>query len=137
MSLSEKSIAVLPFRPLTSENRDPVLELGMADTLIGKLSSGQIIVPSLTSVRRYDSLEQNPQAAGRELKVRSVLEGNVQRSGDRIRVNARLINVADGATQWAGTFDERFTDVFAVQDAISQKVVDALALRLSGEHGSN
>jgi serine/threonine-protein kinase len=53
--------------------------------------------------------------------------------GDRIRVTARLINVADGASLWAGTFDEKFTDVFAVQDAISQKVADALALRLSGD----
>ena len=62
-----------------------------------------------------------------------MLEGNVQKSGDRIRVTARLIKVADGSSLWAGTFDEKFTDVFAVQDAISQKVADALALRLSGE----
>jgi serine/threonine-protein kinase len=57
----------------------------------------------------------------------------VQKSSDRIRVSARLINVADGSSLWANTFDEKFTDVFAVQDAISQKVADALALRLSGE----
>ena len=63
----------------------------------------------------------------------SVLEGNVQKLGDRIRVTARLIRVADGSSIWAATFDEKFTDVFAVQDAISQKVADALALHLSGE----
>jgi TolB-like protein/Flp pilus assembly protein TadD/class 3 adenylate cyclase len=130
----EKRIAVLPFKPVLPENRDQVLELGMADTLITKLSnSREIIVSSLPSVRKYGGLEQDPVAAGRELQVNSVLEGNVQKLGDRIRVTVRLISVPDGASLWASTFDEKFTDVFAVQDAISQKVADALALRLSGD----
>src|SRR5207237_323366 len=106
----------------------------MADTLIAKLSnSREIIVSSLNSVRKYGGLEQDASAAGRELQVNSVLEGNIQKVGDRIRVSARVINVSDGASLWAGTFDEKFTDVFAVQDAISQKVADALALRLNQE----
>lgn len=130
----EKSIAVLPFKPLTSGDRDQVLEMGMADSLITKLSHSRgIMVPSVASIRKYGGLDQDPVAAGRELRVDSVLEGNVQRSGDRVRVSTRLIKVADGSSLWAGTFDEKFTDVFAVQDAISQKVADALALRLSGE----
>ncbi len=133
-SVAQKRIAVLPFKPVLPENRDQVLELGMADTLITKLSnSREIIVRSLTSVRKYGGLEQDPVSAGRELEVTSVLEGNVQKVGDRIRVTARLIKVADGSSLWAATFDEKFTDVFSVQDAISQKVADALALRLSGE----
>ncbi len=132
--VSEKRIAVLPFKSLLPENRDQVLELGMADTLIAKLgNSREIIVSSLNAVRKYGALEQDSLVAGRELQVNSVLEGNVQKAGDRIRVTARLINVADGSSLWAATFDEKFTDVFAVQDAISQKVADALALRLSGE----
>ena len=131
---NEKRIAVLPFKPLTLENRDQVLELGMADSLITKLSnSRQIIIRSLASVRKYGGLDQDSLAAGRELQADSVLEGNVQKSGDHIRVTARLINVADGTSLWAGTFDEKMTDVFAVQDMISQKVADALSLRLSGE----
>jgi TolB-like protein/class 3 adenylate cyclase/Tfp pilus assembly protein PilF len=134
LSSPEKRIAVLPFKPLVPENRDQVLELGMADSLIAKLSNiREIVVRSLNSVRKYSGLDQDPVAAGRELEVSSVLEGNVQKSSDRIRVSARLINVADGSSLWANTFDEKFTDVFAVQDAISQKVADALALRLSGE----
>jgi len=133
-SVAQKRIAVLPFKPVLPESRDQVLELGMADTLITKLSnSREIIVRSLTSVRKYGGLEQDPVSAGRELEVNSVLEGNVQKVGDRIRVTARLIKVADGSSLWAATFDEKFTDVFSVQDAISQKVADALALRLSGE----
>ena len=131
-SVAQKRIAVLPFKPVLPDNRDQVLELGMADTLITKLSnSREIIVRSLTSVRKYGELEQDPVSAGRELEVNSVLEGNVQKVGDRIRVTARLIKVADGSSLWAATFDEKFTDVFSVQDAISQKVADALALRLS------
>ncbi len=134
LSSPEKRIAVLPFKPLVPENRDQVLELGMADSLIAKLSNiREIVVRSLNSVRKYSGLDQDPVAAGRELEVSSVLEGNVQKSSDRIRVSARLINVADGSSLWANTFDEKFTDVFAVQDAISQKVANALALRLSGE----
>ena len=133
-SVAQKRIAVLPFKPVLPESRDLVLELGMADTLITKLSnSREVIVRSLTSVRKYGGLEQDPVSAGRELEVNSVLEGNVQRVGDRIRVTARLIKVADGSSLWAATFDEEFTDVFSVQDAISQKVADALALRLSRE----
>src|SRR5437868_6843728 len=131
---NEKRIAVLPFKPLTPENRDQILELGMADSLITKLSnSRQIIVRSLASVRKYSGLDQDSPAAGRELQADSVLEGNLQKSGDHIRVTTRLISVADGASLWAGTFDEKMTDVFAVQDAISERVADALALRLSGQ----
>jgi TolB-like protein/Flp pilus assembly protein TadD/class 3 adenylate cyclase len=134
MGSAKKEIAVLPFKPLMAENRDQVLEMGMADSLITKLSnSRQIIVRALTSVRKYDGLDQDPVAAGRELQVNSVLEGNVQKLGDHIRVTTRLINVDDGSSLWAGTFNEKFTDVFSVQDAISQKVADALALHLSGQ----
>jgi TolB-like protein/Flp pilus assembly protein TadD len=127
-----KSIAVLPFRPLVAANRDEVLEAGMADTLITKLStSREMIVPSLASARRFDDERKDSVATGRALRVNAVLEGNLQKLGDRIRVTARLIKVADGTSIWSGTFDEKFTDVFAVQDAISQKVAAALALRLS------
>ncbi|HEV8486546.1 MAG TPA: tetratricopeptide repeat protein, partial [Blastocatellia bacterium] len=128
------TIAVLPFKPIVELSRDEALELGMADTLIARLSSSRkLIVRPLSSVRRYGGLEQDPQAAGRELGVESVLDGSLQRSADRIRLTARLINVEDGASLWVGTFDEKTTDVFAVQDAISQRVAGALAIPLSIE----
>jgi serine/threonine protein kinase/tetratricopeptide (TPR) repeat protein len=127
-------IGVLPFKPLTPENRDQVLEMGMADSLITRLSnSSEVIVPSLSSVRKYADSDKDALTVGRELQVNSVLEGNVQKSGDHIRVTARLINVTDGSSLWGATFDEKFTDVFALEDAISQKVADALALRLTGK----
>ena len=126
------TIAVLPFKPLVEKNRDEALELGMADALIMRLSnSKQIIVRPLTSVRRFTGLEQDPQSVGRELGVGQVLDGSIQRSLDRIRVNARLTMVADGTCLWTGTFDEEFTDVFTVQDAISERVGAALKVRLN------
>ena len=132
--IQAKTIAVLPFKPIVELGRDQALELGMADTLIARLSnSRRLIVRPLSSVRRYGGLEQDPQAAGRELEVEAVLDGSLQRSADRIRLTARLINVVDGASLWVGMFDEKATDVFAVQDAISERVAGALALSLSSE----
>jgi DNA-binding winged helix-turn-helix (wHTH) protein/Tfp pilus assembly protein PilF len=126
------AMAVLPFKLLTSDYRDEALEMGMADTLIARLSSSRAtVVRPLSSVRKYISLEQDAAAAGRELGVDSVLDGNIQNRGSQIRVNARLINVADGASLWAGTFDQEFTNLFSVQDTIAAKVASALALSLN------
>lgn len=123
------TLAVLPFKPLVPSERDEVLELGMADTLIAKLSSSRrLIVRPLGSVRRFERLDQDPIAAGRALNVGSVLEGQVQRRADHMHVSARLLSVPDGAALWAGTFDEKFTDIFSLQDTIAQKVTTALAL---------
>jgi TolB-like protein/DNA-binding SARP family transcriptional activator len=131
---SVRAVAVLPFKPLVAEHRDVALEMGMADTLIARLSSiKELCVRPISSVRKYAELEQDPLAAGRELEVESVLEGSLQRWGDKIRVSARLVQVASGVSMWAGTFDEKFTDIFALQDAISERVVGALALELNSE----
>jgi|SRR5256714_2053377 len=130
---SIRNLAVLPFTPLVAEHRDAALELGMADALVARLGSGEIIVRPINSVRKYVELDQDPLAAGRELGVESVLEGSIQRWGDYIRVTVRLVNVSDGATLWAGTFDEKFTNIFAVQDAIAEKVAGALAPQLGHE----
>ena len=127
-----RSIAVLPFKPLVERQRDEALELGMADALIIRLSSSRdMIVRPITSVRRFVSLDQDAQSAGRELGVEVVVEGNIQRADDRIRVTSRLINVSDGTSLWAGIFDEKFTDVFSVQDVISERVAEALRLQLT------
>jgi DNA-binding winged helix-turn-helix (wHTH) protein/TolB-like protein/Tfp pilus assembly protein PilF len=129
-----RSIAVLPFKPLVTEGRDEALELGMADTLVTRLSSvRQVVVSPISAVRKYSGLDQNPLAAGRELGVDTVLDGTIQRWGERIRVAARLTSVSDGTTLWAGQFDERFADIFQVQDSISERVADQLVPRLTGE----
>lgn len=129
-----KSIAVLPFKPLVAESRDEYLQMGMADVLIARLSHlKQIIVRPTSAVHKYADLEQDPVAAGRELKVEAVLEGNLQRLGDHLRVTVRLVRVSDGEQLWADKFDQQFTDIFRVQDAMAEKLAAALALELTSE----
>ncbi|HQU82758.1 MAG TPA: winged helix-turn-helix domain-containing protein [Pyrinomonadaceae bacterium] len=128
-----KTIAVLPFKPLIAENRNESLELGMADTLISKLSGGEITVRPINAVRKFNNLEQDALAAGRELGTETVLDGTIQTAGDRIRISAKLLRTSDGKSLWTGQFDEKFTDIFAVQDSISEKVLAALSLTLNGD----
>ena len=128
------SIAVLPFQPLARNNRDESLEMGMADTLITRLSGiRDLLVRPMSSVRKYADLQLDALAAGRELGVESVLEGSLQRQSDRVRVTVRLLNVLNGASLWGGTFDDELTDIFALQDAISEQVAQALSVELSKE----
>ena len=129
-----KSIAVLPFKPLVADNQDESLELGMADTLIARLSNiREVNVRPISAVRKYAGLEQDATAAGREQKVDAVLDGSIQKSGDRIRVTVRLVSVGDGATLWADTFDDKIADIFTVEDSISERVAGMLAVKLTGE----
>jgi DNA-binding winged helix-turn-helix (wHTH) protein/TolB-like protein len=95
-------VAVLPFLPLVEESRDLALELGMADTLIARLSgTRQIVVRPISSVRRYANLERDALRAGRELGADAIVDGSIQRSEEGLRVTARLLRVADGAVLWA------------------------------------
>src|SRR6185369_8910223 len=133
-SSAVKTIAVLPFRPLVSDSRNESLELGMADTLINKLSGiRELIVRPLSDVRRYIILDQGPIAAGRELGVNYVLEGNLQMEGNRTRATMRLLSMKDGSAVWTGKCDEQCSNVFELQDAIAERIAVALALKLSGE----
>ena len=128
------SIAVLPFKPLVAENRDESLELGMADTLIARLCNiREISVRPISAVRRYAGLEQDAVAAGREQRVDAVIDGQIQKSGEKIRVTVRLVRVADGVPMWTNQFDENMSDIFRVQDSISERVTGVLALKLTGE----
>lgn len=128
------SMAVLPFKPLVANDRDEYLEMGMVDVLITKLSNiRQLKVRSISTVRKYADLQQDPVAAGRELQVEAVLDGSIQRVGDRVRVTVRLLNVQDGTSLWADKFDEPFTNIFALQDSISERVAAELPLNLSRE----
>ena len=132
--ISIKSLAVLPFKPINKDARDAYLELGMADTLITRLSNlSEVAVRPTTAVRKYDGLEQDPVAAGRELKVDAVLDGTIQKLGDRVRVTVRLINTRDGVAIWNYKCDDYCTDIFGTQDSITERVAEALTLRLSGD----
>ena len=132
-----RSLAVLPFRPLVAESRDESLELGMTDTMIGKLGGGEIQIRPLSAVRRFNSLEQDPLAAGRELGVDAVLDGSIQIAGGRVRVLAKLARVNDGKQIWAGQFNEAASDIFALQDSISERVAGALQIALGERSRKN
>ena len=128
------SLAVLPFKPLTVERSDQILELGMADTLITRLSNlSHIIVRPTSTIRKYTNIQQDPVIAGRELGVDSVLDGSIQKLDDRIRVTVRLLRVVDGRPLWAYKCDERYEDLFQVQDSVSEQVATALMPSLTGQ----
>ncbi len=129
-----KSIAVLPFNTVgTPESETELLGFGMADTLIIKLSNlHRLSVLPSNSVYKYIGREKSALAVGRELGVDVVLDGTVQRSGEHVCVSAQLINIADGRTLWASTFDEVFNNIFEVHDLISTQLAVALMPHLNG-----
>ena len=128
------SIAVLPFKPLGAEMNNELLGLGMADAVIGKMSKlKQVVVLPTSSVLKYTDRAFEPIATGQALGVDAILSGTVQRYNDHLRVTVQLINVRDGRTVWSEKFDQTFTDVFNIQDSISDGVTRSLALNLSTE----
>ena len=133
-AMPPKSVAVLPFLPLVGASGDQALELGMADTLINRLSAlpGVAVAP-LSSVRRFAGVEVSPISAGEELHVSSIVEGHIQVRDGRVHVNARLLQVADGTAAWSGSFDERIGDFFAVQNALAGQLANALAVHLTDD----
>ena len=132
LSPQAHTLAVLPFRPLAGTDRNESLELGMAETLIMRLNGPHLSVTPLSSVRRYADPGEDAVSAGRALGVDTILEGHLQRDGDRLRVSARLVNVEDGRQLWAERYHENFTDIFLVQDTIAAKVWSALTPDLIG-----
>jgi DNA-binding winged helix-turn-helix (wHTH) protein/TolB-like protein/tetratricopeptide (TPR) repeat protein len=128
------SIAVLPFQPLGRDLNDELLGLGMADALIGRMSNlRQLVVLPTSAVSKYKGPASDPLAAGRALQVDAILSGTIQRSGDRIRATVQLVHVASGRTIWSAKFDQTFTDIFGIQDSISDNVVRSLALNLAAD----
>jgi TolB-like protein/DNA-binding winged helix-turn-helix (wHTH) protein/Tfp pilus assembly protein PilF len=131
-SAIKKSIAVLPFKSLNSDSANDYLGTGMSDTLIAKLSNiRQISVRPTSTVIKYAGQSQDAQMIGRELGVDSVLEGTVQNAGDRVRVTVQLVNVQDRNPLWAQSFDEKLTDIFTVQDLISEQVARKMLVKLN------
>jgi DNA-binding winged helix-turn-helix (wHTH) protein/TolB-like protein len=131
-----KSIAVLPLRPLTAEEKNKVLGLGLADALITKLGSlKQVVVRPTSAVARFASAPADSIEIGRKLGVDAVLEGSIQESEGRLRINARLIRTDSGMQFWTEKFDEPANEIFALQDALSNKIAKALAFELT--HAEN
>ncbi|HYN03054.1 MAG TPA: winged helix-turn-helix domain-containing protein [Vicinamibacteria bacterium] len=129
-----RSLAVLPFRSLGTDEADDALGLGMADALITRLAAtGRVAVRPTGTVRRFASPDVDPVEAGRQLGVDAVVDGRLQRSGSRLRLTVQLVPTAGGAPLWADQFDEEFTHLFAVEDTVAERVAVALVAELSAE----
>ncbi|MBC7930557.1 MAG: winged helix-turn-helix domain-containing protein, partial [Rubrivivax sp.] len=129
-----RSLAVLPFRTIGKNAQEEPLGLGMTDATITRLgAAGRISVKPTSSIFRYADQDFDPLSAGRELGVDAVLDGTVQRSDEGVRVTVRLVRIADGLTLWADKYDERYTEVFKLQDKISDRVSRTLGFNLEGD----
>ncbi len=127
-----QSIAVLPFADLSADGQSSYLGDGVAETLINALSK----VPGLTVSARTSAFalrdqENDLQAIAKQLGVTTVLMGSIQRSGDRLRVSARAVRIANDSILWSEIFDRPANDIFAVQDEVAQSVTTALQLRFA------
>jgi len=128
----QKSIAVLPFENLTDDQANEFFADGIQDDILANLSKiADLKVISRTSVRQYRSGTRNLREIGRELGVAHILEGSVRRAGNRVRVNAQLINAATDDHLWADTFDRELNDLFALQSELAERITVALRANLS------
>ena len=128
------SIAVIPFTNIDGNSRKDYFASGMTEYLITDLSRlSSLVVIARTSVIGYNSATVNIKDIGKDLKVRYVLTGSVQTTGDRLRVAVQLSDAENNMQVWADRFDRKMGDLFKVQDEITQQIVAALAARLTGE----
>src|SRR5256714_6352470 len=127
-----KSVAVLPFANMSADPESEYFTDGMAEELINALTKIQSLrVASRTSSFAFKGKNEDIGDIGRKLKVSTVLEGSVRKMGNRLRITAQLVNVADGYHLWSERYDREMQDVFAIQDDISQAIVEALRVILS------
>ena len=130
---STASIAVLPFADMSAEKNQEYFSDGLADEILNKLAK----IPSLRVVARTSSFQFKGKTGdlrlvGDTLNASAILEGSVRRQGNRVRVTAQLIKVADGFHLWSDAYDRELTDIFAVQDDIAKAVTAALRVTLLG-----
>jgi TolB-like protein/tetratricopeptide (TPR) repeat protein len=130
------TLAVLPFLLLGPGRSDELLEVGMADSLISRLSSVPgLVVRSIGSVRAFAGSDQDPLTAARALDVAWVVDGSLQHTGKQLRATARLLLMPEGVAAWSGHFDEKFSGVFEIQDRISARVAQVLSPKLCVQVG--
>jgi eukaryotic-like serine/threonine-protein kinase len=133
-SIESKSVAVLPFVNMSADKEDEYFSDGLTEELINALTKVEgLRVPARTSAFAFKATHGDIRKIGEQLNVGTVLEGSVRKAGNKLRITAQLINVADGFHLWSETYDRDMQDVFAIQDDISQRIVDALKIKLTGD----
>ena len=126
------SIAVLPFANMSGDPEQEYFADGITEDIITDLSKiAELLVIARNSSFAYKGKNVDIRSVGRELGVRSVLEGSIRRINNRVRITAQLINAANGAHLWAERYDRDLTDIFAVQDEVTNHIVDALMIKLT------
>jgi serine/threonine-protein kinase len=128
-----KSIAVLPFVNMSADKNDEYLSDGMTEELINALTKvKRLRVPGRSSSFAFKGNNEEDifRKVGEQLQVNAVLEGSVRKAGDKLRITAQLINVADGFHLWSETYDRDMKDILAVQSDVARRVVDALQVEL-------
>ncbi|MCP5115626.1 MAG: hypothetical protein GY953_32775, partial [bacterium] len=126
------SVAVLPFVNMSSEAENEYFSDGLTEELIHSLAGLPALhVAARTSAFQYKGVARDIREIGRRLGVGKVLEGSVRKSGERLRITAQLVNVADGCQLWSGRYDRTITDVFAIQDDIAGSIRGALSAQFT------
>jgi adenylate cyclase len=126
------SIAVLPFNNMSGDPEQEYFSDGITEDIITDLSKiAGLMVIARNSSFTYKGKSVDIRTVGRELGVRSVLEGSIRRAGNRVRITAQLIDAATGGHVWADRFDRDLTDIFAVQDEVTRHIVEALKVKLT------
>jgi TolB-like protein/Flp pilus assembly protein TadD len=128
----DKSVAVMPFENLSSDKENAFFAQGIQDEIITTLSkiSGLRVI-SRTSTARYNSAPENLPEIARQLRVSNVLEGSVQKVGDRVHINVQLIQADTDAHLWAQSYDRQLTDIFSVEAEVAKSIADSLQATLS------
>jgi TolB-like protein len=133
-SIPEKSIAVLPFENRSEDKANAYFADGIQDEILTRLSRiADLKVISRTSTQHYKSTPENLPEIARQLGVAHILEGSVQKSGDAVRVNVRLIKAANDSHLWADSFDRKLTDIFSVESEVAKAIADQLLAKLTGQ----
>jgi serine/threonine protein kinase/Tfp pilus assembly protein PilF len=130
--IPEKSIAVLPFENLSEEKANAYFAEGVQNEILTRLAAVRDLkVISRTSTAKYQSKPDSLKTVAQELGVSTILEGTVQRAGDKVRVNVQLIDARTDTHLWARSYDRDFKDVLEVESEVSQEIADALQANLS------
>jgi len=130
----QRSVAVLPFQSLSRKAEEAHLGVGLADSIITELALVKsLLVRPTAAILRYQDRTPDPREAGRELGVDAVVDGSFQTSGSRLRVTVQLVETATERSLWGTKIDGSLDDVFAMQDEVSRRIVEALQLQLSPE----
>jgi len=136
-SIPQKSIAVLPFENLSDDKNAAYFADGIQDEILTKLASiADLKVISRTSTAKYKSKPEDLKTVSQQLGVATVLEGSVQKAGDKVRVNVQLIDARADSHLWAKSYDREIKDVFAVESEVAQEIADSLQAKLSPAEAS-